>query len=65
MRTTHTYDDSGNRPKIAQANGCGYPVNMIYDGTARVAPLKLQAAEPKADEPTIIAAKPPDSTRDE
>jgi hypothetical protein len=57
QRTTYTYDDSGKRPKIAQATGCGYPVNMIYDdGTARVLPM-----EPKADEPTVIE-KPDDQT---
>lgn len=56
--TTYTYDDSDNRLKIAQAVGCGYPVNMIYDsGAARVVPM-----EPNADELTVIVPKPTDQT---
>jgi hypothetical protein len=49
MRTTYTWDPGP--PKIAQATGCGYPVNMIYDdGTVRVLPM-----EQNADEPTCIS----------
>jgi hypothetical protein len=59
QRTTYTYDDSGNRPKIAQAIGCGYPVNMIYDdGTARVLPK-----EQNADEPTVVETTPPEDPK--